>query len=646
MPPPTIARAARKPELWDAATTGSVLTHRNIGIFNILEEYTSHSVAHIGISTTTDLNEQIETSSVDGVLSSASINSYSPRYSPTYKKPRWRSPKRYREDSSCEEDKEQNIVNQNIDYDQSFESDSSLLELIEDMCFSSDSDASSSLSPSSSSRNALSDKNNNTPKKNTSMKTNCDKKVITEKRTKESSRDNRDTVKNVIISCDSVESIVQQPPNNDSSLSITYTSNPENITEKISHLSEKVRMNNKDKLRKSSRRYDPGDIRSHISRRDTISLQGKDTPSLDKRKRQNISPMVKGQVEENTACTRKQNPKSTKGEIKSDKMLCVMQQSKNSSVREKTKCSETVGKEKSKRKSKISKQCEDSEVQVKQKRDPEKVNSLKTEVKQQKRAKKVASKETNKTGQELTTSNGKENHHKSSREKLSAKEDQEKIESLVANKAKSTRKENPPKQSAKSGQELSEARSRSKTNISKCDERKNKSSKQKHGELNANQKQHKMVQQISDNSVKKGYSSEQSNENIKSLNSAVNATSPECVQTTDSEKVKKKLNRSGVKGNEREKLKDSDKRTNKDKPHSETSKIKEQVKKDLEKEQVKRDIAKEKDKQKKHGKMPAGELRHKKRKSLDGVKDWKRNKQLELKIPEINIITKRTANRK
>ena len=59
-----------------------------------------------------------------------------------------------------------------------------------------------------------------------------------------------------------------------------------------------------------------------------------------------------------------------------------------------------------------------------------------------------------------------------------------------------------------------------------------------------------MVQQISDNSVKKVDSSKQSNENKKSLNSAVNATSPECVQTTDSEKVKKKLNRSGVKGNE------------------------------------------------------------------------------------------------
>ena len=153
------------------------------------------------------------------------------------------------------------------------------------------------------------------------------------------------------------------------------------------------------------------------------------------------------------------------------------------------------------------------------------------------------------------------------------------------------------------------------------------SSKQKHGELNANQKQHKMVQQISDNSVKKGYSSEQSNENIKSLNSAVNATSPECVQSTDSEKVKKKLNRSGVKGNEREKLKDSDKRTNKDTSHSETSKIEEQVKKDLAKEQVKRDIAKEQDKQKKHGEIPAAELRHKKRKSLESVKTGNNSEQ-------------------
>ena len=59
------------------------------------------------------------------------------------------------------------------------------------------------------------------------------------------------------------------------------------------------------------------------------------------------------------------------------------------------------------------------------------------------------------------------------------------------------------------------------------------------------------------------------------------------------------------------------------------------MKKDLGKEQIKRDIAKEKDKQKKHGKMPAGELRHKKRKSLETVKTAKDSEQIAgVKNPE------------
>ena len=562
MPPPTIGRIARKPVLWDAATTG-LPTRGHIGIFNILKEYTSRSVEHIGTSTTV-LNEQRETLSVGGFLNSASINSsseaVSPCYSPTSTKRIWRSPERYREDSSCEEDKEQNIVNLNSDYDESFESDSSLLELIEDICFSCDSDASSSVSPSSSPRNTL---DTSTPV--------YDKNIITEKKIKESSRANRDTVKQVKTK--------PKPArlNTKKGSEKTERRLKENPSSQV--CSETARIDLKRNSASSDRKIvtdrgkNSGDIRLHISRNDTISLQGKDVPSLEKRECRNIGLMVKEKAEENAT---KQNRKSTKGEIKSNKMLCVMQRSQNSSVCEKRKCSETVGKEKLKRKSKSSKLYVNSEV--KQQRDPEKVNSLKTVIKQQKKTIKAASKQTNKNGQELNPSDGKENH-------------QEKSESLVASDVKSTNMVNPPNQSAKL--ELNEDRSRSNAKILKCDKGKSKGAKPKNNEHHENQKPDNITQKNSSksNSVKTGDSSKQSNENIKLLNPTVNVTSLEFVQTIDSEKVKKKLKRSSAK------------------------------------ERVKRDIAREKDKQKKHSRMRAEELHHKNEKRLESVKTGNSPKQ-------------------
>ena len=195
MPPPTIESAVRKPVLWQAATTGCVPGDGNV------EKNTSDCVTHLGVFTAVDLNEQKGTSSMF-VPNSLSINSLpepvSPCRSPS--SGRWRSPVGYVEESSDEENK-RSIVNQNTDYDQDFQSDSSLLDLMEDVCFSCDSDASSPLpSPR---HTSTSDRNTNTPKKDKSKKSNI---VIREKKHNDRSITTRESVDNSNISCEAIGS--------------------------------------------------------------------------------------------------------------------------------------------------------------------------------------------------------------------------------------------------------------------------------------------------------------------------------------------------------------------------------------------------------------------------------------------------------
>ena len=537
-------RVVPKPKQWDTVT-GHV--PRDGNIFNIFKNYTSLNVKQIGVSTATVENEPRDPS-IDNPPEPVL-----PCYFPPSKKRRWRSPKRYVEDCSGEENKvlkEQNIVNPNSDYDQSFESDSSLLDCMEDMSFSCDSDSSSSLSPSSSPRNAsytsapaihITSRNviSNIPQKSKIQSEDKSHRPKKQDKVKPKPGQLNRSTKDV---CEKTERRLNKTAPIDRKRKSKTSSHKKIIVASCKNSGD-IKM---------QKEVNDGEIRLHA-------------PSHKKKEREKISHVVKEKAS-HISPNKDRNKKSKTIEEKKKKKDVFTQKRLNDGKSHGV--PGTISSEKTARnKSSVNNSVKDTE----------KVMNLIVQ----------PSKQTHRSGQKLSTGDNnrrtkisrcdeKENH-KSFKPEISAKKDHEKVKRLVANNSKSAKKENISKQSK---------------------------------------------------SVKKGGSSKQSRPNVNTLNVAVSAVSSkqlDCVQTTDAEKKVKKLNTSDTKGNKREKLKDSDKTSNRDKLRNESSKIKkghekEQVKKDLGKEQIKRDIAKEKGKQK-HGKVPAAESDHKQpRKNLESVK--------------------------
>ena len=581
MPPPAIEGSVRKPVLWEAATTGCVPGDGNV------EKITSDSSTHSGVSTAIDLNEQRATSSMF-VPNNPSINTLSepvsPCCSPSSKRRGWRNPVRYVEDSSVEEflNKEQN---QSTDYDQSCDSDASLLDLMDDVCFSCDSDTSSSLPPPR--HTSTSDRNNNTPKKDIGKKTNSvDKIVITEKKREDRSKTNSDSVNNSIISC---EAAGQQQLDNDHSRTFKDSSIPAKNTENLGHLSEQGKVTEKHKLRKitpqeNKNKKPKSNVQSIISEKDHFkpsrkteyqSERSRDVSSKSKMHRSHHSkkpdkPKPKlGQLNTEDGCEkteRRLKDGENRLQITRKDMISVKVKTIPSDKKKERKKIYPMTKEKV---SNISpdvgqrKLREVSEVKIsgdEQKGTLEKENrshrrnrenSLTRPVKLQDKANKSGKSEISKESSEACSSilkqkSENENARKVRKDVCGQKRGNDDKShgsgkttgNLVANKAKCAKRRNSPQQADQRGQELSKTRSSSQTEISPCcEEKSHKRSKQNHGELSSNQNQDKL------NSVKNGNSSKQLNQNKNSPNPEVSATlqeKPECVQTISSENKRKR----------------------------------------------------------------------------------------------------------